>query len=374
MKTEHKYISYREDRDTYIVSIKVNGKQTTKTCKSLKKAIEQRDTLLKLLKLDTSIVEKMSRHSFNEAIPLLYDAFTRYIEDEISHRVSLSTRTKYILCRDNYCQFLGKLRIDKISRETWQDVFTARQEQQNYSHGYVLDDYRRFRAMYEYYIDRGIITENPLEKPINLRHTHRIPRRAFTEEEKERFLRTAKEYDEKWYIIFSLFFATACRRGEVLALQWRDIDRLNSCIHVRHNIERGTINGKFIERLGNTKTEGSIRDIPISQEMLDMLYSLKLKSDKDESFVFKPNRNVRYPFMSLGNIQRAFTLIRKRANLSSELSTHCIRHYVASKLITSGIDVPTVQAIGGWRSPQVLLSTYAHSNLDSKRNAMKLLF
>ena len=66
--------------------------------------------------------------------------------------------------------------------------------------------------------------------------------------------------------------------------------------------------------------------------------------------------HIKYEHMSLNTIQRAFRIIADRANLDKCLTIHCIRHYVASKLITSGVDLATVQSIGGWKSPSVLLS------------------
>ncbi len=373
MKTEHKYISYREDRDCYIVSIRYgekNEKRVTKNCKTLEQALEQRATLMNLLQLDESILDK-DYHQQTDGIPTLEQAFTVFIETEVRQRVALSTYSKYLLCKRSYCHFLGGMRIDQITTELWQNVFSAVQEDRNLSTQYMTDDFRRYRAMYEYYIERNVVKENPLAKNLKLHKTHKNKRRAFTEQEKARFLECAEQYHHKFFILFSLYFATGARRGELLALQWQDIDFSNQMIHIQRNIERGTIDGKFIEQIGQVKTAGSIRYVPISFEMCDMLKSLYDSSKSPTDFVFTPNRNVKYAFISLGAIERAYTVIRKMAKLDRCLTIHCIRHYVASKLLNAGVDVATVQSLGGWASPNVLLSVYAHSNIDTTRKALE---
>jgi integrase len=66
-----------------------------------------------------------------------------------------------------------------------------------------------------------------------------------------------------------------------------------------------------------------------------------------------------------------FAHIRDAAGLDKKLSLHCLRHTLASALIVSGVDIPTVQRIGGWATPDILLQVYAHSNDDAARNALE---
>lgn len=375
MRTGQKYISYRPDKNTYIVSMTVNGKKTYISCPTLDEAVKQRDSLAELHKLDKNIIGGLSSHKIEKVVPVLEEAFTEFVEKEIRPRVALSTYSKYNLCKSNYCKLMGNIKIDRISYDSWQSLFSARQEKGHYSRTYIIDDVRRFKAMYNYYINLGIVKDNPLDKPIKLHNTQKIKRRAFSEEEKELFLAFAKEYNFKFYVIFSLYFSTGARRSELLALQWQDIDISNKAICIRRSIGRGTINGKFTEQVGNTKTVGSIRDIPISPDMLQMILSLRKANSKDTDYVFTNTHIIKYQHMSINSIQRAFRIIADRASLDKCLSIHCIRHYVASKLITSGVDLSTVQAIGGWKSPSVLLSVYAHSNESAKRKALeKTLF
>lgn len=382
MKTEHKYISYREDRNCYIVTVKINGENRQiiqRTCKTLEEAIEKRDAILALYKLSSKALSLATeKQKIKKTIPTLDEAFSEYVEKEIRPKVAISTYSKYNLCGRQYGKHLGNMKINEIKREVWQEVFTTMQTQKKLSYNYMIDDYRRLRAMYEYYITLNIIEENPLAKKIQLQLTHKTKRRAFTEEEKERFLASAWELHPEYHFIFSLYFQTGCRRGELLALQWRDIDYDNKKIYIRRNIGRGTVDGKFVEQVGQVKTEASIRTIPISDvniKKFKALYLSRKTPQSPDDFVFQQiYHKIKYEFLSLNNIERAFTQIRDNAGLDRNLTIHCIRHTVASKLLTSGVDLATIQAIGGWSSPKTLLNVYAHSNEQSKEKAMEVLF
>ena len=59
------------------------------------------------------------------------------------------------------------------------------------------------------------------------------------------------------------------RRGEVLALRWRDVDETDSEIRIRQQIQRN--NGEL--QIGMLKTTAARRDLPllpIAQEVLDI--------------------------------------------------------------------------------------------------------
>ena len=378
MKTEHKYISYREDKKHYIVTLKINGKKVSKSFKLLDDAITHRDSLLALHNLNPSILTKLIQNGERKEIPTLEDGYFEYVEKEIRPRVAISTYSKYTLGGRQYSKYLGKMKIDEINREVWQEVFSSMQNQRKLSYNYMMDDYRRFRAMYEYYIDNNIVKLNPLNKPIKLQLTYKAKRRAFTEQEQEKFLKSAKMYHPLYYFLFTLYFQTGCRRGELLAVQWQDIDFDNKKIYIRRNIGRGTIDGKFSEVVGKTKNESSIREIPLSADSISkfkILYNSRNEEPAPTDFVFQNiSHKVKYDFLSLNSIQRAFTQIRDNARLDRSLTIHCIRHTVASKLLTNGVDLATVQAIGGWASAKTLLNVYAHSNEQAKAKAIQFLF
>ena len=90
------------------------------------------------------------------------------------------------------CKYVGKIKIDMISASDWQNIFSTIQQKKHTSYSHLSDNMHRLSEMYKYFIQIGIVTENPLKDGLKLMHTAKNRRRAFTEEEKRIFLETAK--------------------------------------------------------------------------------------------------------------------------------------------------------------------------------------
>ena len=74
--------------------------------------------------------------------------------------------------------------------------------------------------------------------------------------------------------------------------------------------------------------------------------------------------------------ERLFQRFKKlliKTGLDTDLNIHSIRHSVATRLLNLGASIRTVQAIGGWSSPDVLLKVYAHTSPEEVRKATELL-
>lgn len=351
-------------RDCYQVSIKVDGKTITKTCKTLEDAVAQRNNLLTVYRLEHGAV-------VNKSVPSLIEAFTTYMENEVRDRVKRSTYAGYQLTLQRFKKYFGSLKINTITCDMWRTVFSSMQTEKNLSYKYLHEDVCRFRNMYRYYMDLDVVSENPVQR-IKLQMTQPVKRRAFTKTEKKQFLQTAKEMNGWDYYLFKLYFETGCRRGELLALQWQDIDFDNESIHIRRTVSRGRENGHYVEFVDTPKTRESIRSIPISpQSCLTLRYYYEKEQPEPDSFVFRSSPQSKNPWISLITVERKFWRIRDEAGLDRNLCIHCIRHTVASQLVTANVDLATVKEIGGWSTPDMLLSVYAHSNDAAKRAAMK---
>ena len=82
--------------------------------------------------------------------------------------------------------------------------------------------------------------------------------------------RKEPEYDDEFYF---LEITTGLRLGEILALEWEDLDEENKTIRVNKQVRRSK-NGMEVS---TPKTQASIRAISISDECLKLLKGLKAK-------------------------------------------------------------------------------------------------
>ncbi|MCD7729657.1 MAG: site-specific integrase, partial [Clostridia bacterium] len=102
---------------------------------------------------------------------------------------------------------------------------------------------------------------------------------------------------------------TGLRVGELLVLQWNDIDFKKGIIYINKSCHWGKINGGYGIILDTPKTLQSIREIPIPKQLLQHLKALK-KNNSSEFVVSWHDKPV--PTRSY---QKSFELLLKRINI-----------------------------------------------------------
>ena len=159
------------------------------------------------------------------------------------------------------------------------------------------------------------------------------------------------------------------RIGEICALTWDDLDVENGIIHVRKTIQRIYVieeHRKYTEVILDTpKTKNSIREIPMTKNLLKMIRPIK-KIVNGNFYVLtnepKPTeprtyRNYYKQFMqSLG-----LPLIK----------FHGLRHSFATRCIESKCDYKTVSVLLGHSNISTTLNLYVHPNLEQKKRCME---
>ena len=159
------------------------------------------------------------------------------------------------------------------------------------------------------------------------------------------------------------------RIGEICALTWDDLDVENGIIHVRKTIQRIYVieeHRKYTEVILDTpKTKNSIREIPMTKNLLKMIRPIK-KIVNGNFYVLtnepKPTeprtyRNYYKQFMqSLG-----LPLIK----------FHGLRHSFATRCIESKCDYITVSVLLGHSNICTTLNLYVHPNLEQKKRCME---
>ena len=161
---------------------------------------------------------------------------------------------------------------------------------------------------------------------------------------------------------------TGMRIGEVCALQWNDIDITQGIINVRRTIERIYIienDEKRTELIISTpKTQNSIREIPLSKELIRLLKPLKKVVNNsfyvltNESKPTEPRTYRNYYKSVLQNLKIPL------------LKFHGLRHSFATRCIESQCDYKTVSVILGHANISTTLNLYVHPNLEQKKRCI----
>ncbi|MBP3777497.1 MAG: site-specific integrase [Prevotella sp.] len=166
--------------------------------------------------------------------------------------------------------------------------------------------------------------------------------------------------------------STGMRIGEVCALKWSDIDLGTETIHVNRTIERIYIiegNERHTELvIGTPKTKNSIREIPISKELMKLIRPLK-KLVNDNYFVITNEAKPTEP----RTYRNYYKQLLKQLGIPS-LKFHGLRHSFATRCIESQCDYKTVSVILGHANISTTLNLYVHPNMEQKKKCINQMF
>ena len=170
------------------------------------------------------------------------------------------------------------------------------------------------------------------------------------------------------YVLYSVLLATGCRFGEVVALEWSDIDLENGTISISKNYNR------FLKLIGTPKSKAGVRTISIDKKTVNMLRLYKnrqrqlyLQSGaRASSVVFAtPTRE----YQNLATRQEA--LDRRCAEISIPRFTfHAFRHTHASLLLNAGISYKELQYRLGHATLAMTMDIYSHLSADKEKEAV----
>lgn len=182
---------------------------------------------------------------------------------------------------------------------------------------------------------------------------------VWTRDEVRVLIDCARERGE-WMADPLLFLAlTGCRRGEMLALEWPDVDLERGRARIRQSLSRGQL---------KTTKAGRGRSVELAPELLAMLQRRALK--EREGCVFRGQRGRKWSDRGFNTVwQRVRTEAVKRG--VRKLKLHCFRHSWASWALAAGHDaVWSASQLG--HSLQVFLRRYVHE-LDGPRRSLDFL-
>ena len=219
--------------------------------------------------------------------------------------------------------------------------------------------------IYRYAIGHRITKNNPTqaaELPTGLSSAKREPPTP------EQLGRIRKGFHKPFGLFPMMQLYTGMRRGELLALEWKDVDRERNIIKVNKAIE-------FINstpRLKSTKTDAGEREIILLDELKGML------PDSREGLVF-PGKDggymhgyeYRYRWASwcasVGlAVEREDSNKRGADKYEVLVTSHQLRHYYASLLYEAGIGVKDAQTLLGHSNVQTTLNVYTHISKRQK--------
>lgn len=169
--------------------------------------------------------------------------------------------------------------------------------------------------------------------------------------------------DDEMFMPVYLSIVLGLRRGEVLGLQWQDIDFDNRIIHIRNNYVMD--NGKPTLR-GDTKTEMSTRDIVITERIIQVLKEHQHKQRKLRMQLGQAYRVSNFvctwsdgqPF-NPSHVSRGFSLRMKKYGLPM-VRFHDLRHSNAALMISKNVPMKGASDRLGHSTIAITNDLYGH--------------
>lgn len=158
------------------------------------------------------------------------------------------------------------------------------------------------------------------------------------------------------------------RIGEVCALQWDDIDVTAGVIRVSKTIQRiYLVDGeeKYTELIvDKPKTKNSIREIPMTRDLLALVRPLK-KIVRGDFYVLTNASNPTEPRTYRTYYNRLLTELGL-----PKMRFHGLRHSFATRCIESKCDYKTVSVLLGHSNISTTLNLYVHPNMEQKKKCI----
>ena len=171
----------------------------------------------------------------------------------------------------------------------------------------------------------------------------------FNEAEARKFMDAAR--NDRLYPLMALALGTGMRRGEVLGLQWADVD--SKCRYVQVRRQLVLMDGRMME--SQPKTKAGRRRIDLPAHIATILADHKKQSDGKWVFATDAGQ----PLNATAMVRNHFEKILTAAGLP-HFSFHSLRHTMATLCLLKGVSPKVVQERLGHSNVVITLETYSH--------------
>jgi integrase len=210
--------------------------------------------------------------------------------------------------------------------------FILRFEHQGFVAGYVRMQKSVLTQIFSYAVIAGDLEYSPAAEVKVSRNLHSGERRALTVEEEKA---VSAYRGENWLLGMMLLY-TGCRRGELFALNWQDIDREAGVIHINKKISYSPNAYGVLEH--HLKSKNSKRDIPLLEPLAAVLPRNRI------GVIFAGSNSTGH--MTAYEIRLMWKQYIKSVGLDG-VTMHCFRHSFATICYEAGIDSKTAAAFLG---------------------------
>ena len=264
---------------------------------------------------------------------------------------------------------IGHLRLDKItSRHIQQFINDLALNGKSLKNGRPLSRKTAVHHLsfisdvFSYAVKMEMLTDNPCKR-VTVPKGEKKEKDIYTLEEVAQLFQLLETAPLKYRTFFTLAIYSGFRRGEMLGLEWKDIDWEHNVISVRRTSNYTASKGIYTD---TTKTKKSQRSLKFPQSVMDLLREYKDEQDEERirlgtKWVDHDRLFVKWNGEPMNNNTPYFWLKEFcEENNFRFCDIHSLRHFYASALINEGVDAATVSGALGHSTITTTTSIYCH--------------
>jgi len=238
----------------------------------------------------------------------------------------------------------------------------------------ILEHHRLLRAMLHRAVYWQLIVSNPAER-VQAPRAKKPKRRSYDDEQTKILLENLEQLsieDTKYKVAIILTVFTGVRLGELMGLEWQDIDFKNGIISINRSSQYLSDMGVFTKV---PKTESSIREIAIPEFIISLLEEYKLWYEEQKSIYNELwNDSNRLFVQADGKPMHPSTISKWFVRYVGQIGLpvinfHGLRHTNASLLVAQNVDIAVISARLGHAQISTTLDFYVHPLLSHNRKA-----
>lgn len=340
-------------------------------------------------------VAEVEQGTVIEGKSITFKEFTEiWKRDYGSKELAPSTYRRYLgMLESRILPYLGHFKLDKIKPTDIMKFYDMLDKDTQIrriksNNGYrtlkplsqktILEHHRLIRAMLHKAVYWQLLFNNPCER-VQPPRSRKPKRRYYDDEQCKVLLSNLNELSTeniKYKVAITLTIFTGVRLGELMGLEWSDIDFTNGIVSINKSSQYLADKGVFTK---TPKTESSIRDVAIPDFVVSLLVEYKswyeeqksiygeLWIDSDRLFVQSDGKP-----MHPSTISKWFVKFVKEIGLPV-INFHGLRHTNATLLISQNIDVAVVAARLGHAQITTTFNFYVHPIISHNKSAGNVL-
>lgn len=304
------------------------------------------EKVLKAQILIKSGVDICNEETFAHFSQMWYDLYKKpYLRENSLNSI------KYVL-NQHILPYIGGCRLRDINPMQIQAIMAGLSGKSNSLQAKVL---MNLRSIFNVAMENGLVAKSPVSTMLKPTGKATQEKETLTAKECQTLLDRVKNTRARTFLLIGLH--TGMRRGEILGLQWKDIDFKAKVIHVRHNavVKEGATTVSE-----DLKTKSAKRNIPLSEELETWLAERKKTSHSQYVIAMEDHKPL------TKSAYRSMWKLVERELPDTHLTAHILRHTYITRLFEAGLDVKEIQYLAGHSTMDMTLKVYTHYDRRSR--------